>query len=315
VFDQPINNVGLDGVALQDYGSTHLSLQNGISGSPDAYESESSNELISFHNDIADIHSSVQLLTLDGSSTIKKESLKATSNALSLVKDRINDLQLSASVPTHLQGILKETLSTVTNAEKHVQKIYGFASKYYGLDGEASKSNEESRTRSRRRILSQGSSAKHHFSPSVTKADYHSRAKSQSMNGIGNHFTQKDHQQGYHRARTFRQEGRETSRRLTDDDGATECVDVDEDLNKKEQCLRLAECSKNYNLYDLFVFLFSDDIMFDSGKVDPNEKIRAFDEKDGVNVKVRLVHLSFAFTSLETYLMSLLPFSWTTFYA
>jgi hypothetical protein len=38
---------------------------------------------------------------------------------------------------------------------------------------------------------------------------------------------------------------------------------------KEEQCIRLAECANNYNLYDLFVYFFGDDIEED-GSIDEN---------------------------------------------
>ncbi len=52
---------------------------------------------------------------------------------------------------------------------------------------------------------------------------------------------------------------------------------VDETEIKIEQCLRLASCAGNYNMYDLFVFLFGDDVDFDTGAVDEPDGIRAFE--------------------------------------
>jgi hypothetical protein len=56
---------------------------------------------------------------------------------------------------------------------------------------------------------------------------------------------------------------------------------------KQEQCLRLAECAKNYNLYDLFVYFFGDDIDFDTGSIDKDEKISPSADLYDIPAKVR----------------------------
>jgi hypothetical protein len=58
-------------------------------------------------------------------------------------------------------------------------------------------------------------------------------------------------------------------------------------MNKQEQCLRLAECAKNYNLYDLVVYFFGDDIDFGSGKIDEDEKISYSRDLLDIPAKVR----------------------------
>ena len=118
-------------------------------------------------------------------------------------------------------------------------------------------------------------------------ADYHLRATHghmQGHHGLGNHF---HHQQGYHRARMHREEGG-MSRRLAAGDGGSVCVDISPDQRKAEQCLRLASCARNYNLYDMFVFFFGDDYDFETGTVDSKEKIEANDEKH-LRDKVRIL--------------------------
>jgi hypothetical protein len=56
---------------------------------------------------------------------------------------------------------------------------------------------------------------------------------------------------------------------------------------KAEQCLRLAECAQNYNLYDLFVYFFADDIDFDTGVIDKDEKISPSADLYDIPAKVR----------------------------
>jgi hypothetical protein len=84
-----------------------------------------------------------------------------------------------------------------------------------------------------------------------------------------------------------------------DDTDTTQCVDVDPDERKAEQCFRLANCAKNYNLYDMFVFFFGDDIDFDTGKID--DKISVYDEAD-LKGKVRTYYYLFADTSVFLFL-------------
>ena len=117
------------------------------------------------------------------------------------------------------------------------------------------------------------------------------RVKSRSLSGQGHHFLgnhfghQAGHQQGYHGARILREEGRTTHRRLTGDDGTDICIEPSTVERKTEQCLRLAECAQYYGLYDMFIFLFGDDIDFDTGVVD--DEIVVFDEQD-LREKVRI---------------------------
>ncbi len=57
---------------------------------------------------------------------------------------------------------------------------------------------------------------------------------------------------------------------------------------KAEQCSRLAECAKNYNLYDLFVYFFGDDIDVDTGSIDKDEKISLSRDMYDIPAKVRI---------------------------
>ena len=64
---------------------------------------------------------------------------------------------------------------------------------------------------------------------------------------------------------------------IANDGNEDRCVLIDDDTHKRNQCYRLAQCGQNFNLYDLFIFMFGDDIDFETGTID--EKILAFDEK------------------------------------
>lgn len=64
---------------------------------------------------------------------------------------------------------------------------------------------------------------------------------------------------------------------IANDGSEDQCVLIDDDTHKRNQCSRLAQCGQNYNLYDLFIFMFGDDIDFETGTID--DKIVAFDER------------------------------------
>ena len=143
------------------------------------------------------------------------------------------------------------------------------------------------------RILSsqEGSSWKHSTQSSISKADYYLRAQSRHLqrgNNIGKSY---ESQQGYHPARQSRQDtGGQHHRQLKHKNG--QCVAPTGDSTfalqeKEEQCTRLAQCAQNYNLYDLFVYFFGDDINFDTGIIDKDEIISVSRDLKDIPDKVR----------------------------
>ena len=186
---------------------------------------------------------------------------------MSLVKDKISDPYFISLLPSDFHPALKSVAEEMARAERHVQSIEEIVSKHYNVE------KENAVARAGRRILSGGKAVPAKHLRSSSAADYHIRATSRmhGHHGLGNIF---HHQQGYHGARAAREEGG-MSRRLTDHNV---CADLDTEDRKVEQCVRLADCARNYNLYDLFVFYFGDDIDFDTGTVDDKEKIKAEDE-------------------------------------
>ena len=165
---------------------------------------------------MSDVHAELMQVASDDASS-KQDVMKATSKAMSLAKGYIDDLQLSKSMPSHLQRILETTSNQITKAEKHMKEVEGFVSRF-SLDGrdetdlvEASKKSSTNR----RKLLSrnQSSSAKYHFNRGVSKADYHMRATSRHSKqlqhrGLPGQGQFNNHQQGFHGARASRQEGR-----------------------------------------------------------------------------------------------------------
>jgi hypothetical protein len=72
-------------------------------------------------------------------------------------------------------------------------------------------------------------------------------------------------------------------------------VELDEKSFKMKQCERLVACATNYNYYDLLVYMFTDDIDLDSGKVD--DDIKLF---DGNDISTKLNNILGLSTALKT---------------
>ena len=212
------------------------------------------------------------------------KALRASALALSQIKDYISNSDVIASLPSSFQPMFNTMLQELSMAETQLEIVQELIPKSYFPD--ESKSDATTAV-SRERVLSspKSSSKKTKYDLGISQADYHLRARNrgtQTHHIIHNVF---GHQQGYHGARHSRSNGGR-HRRLVDDD--TQCASIDEDLHKEEQCLRLAACARNYNLYDMFVFFFGDDIDFGTGFVGNNEEITVSDEIELVD-KVRIV--------------------------
>ena len=265
----------------------------GLRGSNELFEmsSEGAVALNEFSNDVQEIFSQISSTTATGaggdddsnSSGVAddRKTLSASVHAFSLIKDRMTDPQLILSLPRYYQPMFKTIHQEIISVEKHMKKLDEYISKYGGGsdDGDGGGGDLDDETRSdiiipSRRILKGSkkdtSTSKLHpkkYNRKLSKADYHSRTKNRQpygdTNGLGHQSSlnhNDPHQQGYHGARTSRQESSGPSRRLQQQTNSTSsssvCVDPDQKERKTEQCLRLAACAINYSLYDMFVFFF-----------------------------------------------------------
>ena len=234
-----------------------------------------------------------------------QEVLQASAMAILLLKDQLASLQPTPSTLLSMEPLIETLTRELTNAENHLKSIGGFVSEQY-TDTE---SKAVTSIGAGQRILSsqeQGSPMKHsQRASSISKADYYLRAQSRHLhtgNNIGKSY---ESQQGYHPARQSRREdtggGGQQHRRLNHANGQCAAPAGDSTWyglqSKEEQCFRLAECAKNYNLYDLFVFFFGDDIEED-GSIDEN--IRASRDMHDIPAKVRRTGLQ--------HIMMCLPF-------
>jgi hypothetical protein len=220
-----------------------------------------------------------------------QEVLQASAMAILLLKDQLASLQPTPSTLLSMEPLIETLTRELTNAENHLKSIVGFVSEQYTH----TESKVVASIGAGQRILSsqEGSSRKHsRRSSSISKADYYLRAQSRHLhtgNNIGKSY---ESQQGYHPARQSRRDtggGGQQHRRLN---ANGQCAASPGDSTfalqvKEEQCSRLAECANNYNLYDLFVYFFGDDIDLDTGKIDKDEKIRPSTDLYDIPAKVR----------------------------
>jgi hypothetical protein len=227
------------------------------------------------------------------------EALHASAMAILFLKDQLAILQPIPSALLSIEPLLDTLALELTNAENHLKGIEGFLPEQYartetkaivGVGAERrilSSQNEGSPTKySRQSSISTRQS-------SISMADYYLRAQSRQLqrgNNIGKSY---ESQQGYHPARQSRQDtgGAHHRRRMNHDNGQCAAPAGDSTYGlklKEEQCFRLAECAKNYNLYDMFVFFFGDDIDFDTGSIDKDESISPSRDLYNIPAKVRI---------------------------
>ena len=210
--------------------------------------------------------------------------IRTSTLLLSQIKDNFFKGDSITSLTGDFQPILDRALQKLSVVETHLIEIESLMSKYSIPD--ESKLGITTAV-SREHVLSspKSSSANVFYGSVLSRADYHLRARSSQSQTYHSNGKTFEPQQGYHGARHSRSNGR-THRKLGGDDST--CVGVNAEERKNERCFRLASCARNYNLYDMFVYFFGDDINFDAGLIDKTEKISAHDEFE-LKKKVRIV--------------------------
>ena len=223
-----------------------------------------------------------------------QEVLHASAKAILFLKNQLASLQPMSSTLLSIDPLFETLTNELTNAENHLKSIERFVPEQHTHTD----ANVVASIGTGQRILSsqEGSSwTRHNRKSSISKADYYLRAQSQHLqrgNNIGKSY---ESQQGYHPARQSRQNtGGQHHRQLNHANG--QCAapvgsfsGFFDSMTKAEQCLRLAECAQNYNLYDLFVYFFADDIDFDTGVIDKDEKISLSRDLEDISAKVRTI--------------------------
>jgi hypothetical protein len=256
-----------------------------------AFHDVNEEQMVSITKNVNDVLHSLRQYSPNNTENIQ-EVLQASSMAILFLKDQLASLPPLPSILVSVEPMFETLTRELTNAENHLKSIEGFVSEQYThTDSKAVASIGAGR-----RILSsqqEGSSRTNSRQSSISKADYYLRAQSRHLQRGTNIGKSYESQQGYHPARQSRRDtgGGQQHRRLNHDDGQCAAPAGDSTTyvlaSKKEQCLRLAECAVNYNLYDLFVFFFGDDIDFDTGSIDKDEKISLSRDLYDIPAKVR----------------------------
>jgi hypothetical protein len=246
-------------------------------------------QMVSIADNVNEILLSLRQYSPNDTENIQ-EVLHASAKAILFLKNQLASLQPMSSTLLSIEPLFETLTNELTNAENHLKSIEQFVPEQHThTDAKVVASIGTGQ-----RILSsqEGSSwTRHNRKSSISKADYYLRAQSQHLqrgNNIGKSY---ESQQGYHPARQSRRDtGGQHHRQLNHANG--QCTapvgsmffDV---MIKAEQCLRLAECAQNYNLYDLFIYFFADDIDFDTGLIDKDEKISLPRDLEDIPAKVR----------------------------
>ena len=234
-------------------------------------------------NNVNEIASSLhQYSPIDLDLETAQEAFKASVTAISLLKEQLLTMQPLLPVSVGIDPKLFETMSReLMTAEAHMKSIEEFVSENYS----------KSEPTKRHHLSSRGIPTKNlSHKSSISKADYLIRVQSRHLQKIHNIGKSFETQQGYHPARQSRRhdKGGEKHRRLHYDPDNGQCVHdiASKSKHKEAQCLRLAECAKNYNYYDLIVFFFGDDIDFNTGEIEES-KITVSTDLLNITAKVR----------------------------
>jgi hypothetical protein len=255
-----------------------------------AFADANEEQMVSITKNVNDIMHSLRQYSPNDTENIQ-EILQASTMAIMFLKDQLKDLQPISSTLLSVEPLFETLTRELTNAENHLESIKGFVSELYTLTESKAVATSIG---ARQRILSshqEGSSREHPPKSSISIADYYLRAQSRHLQRGNNIGKSDESQQGYHPARQSRRDtGGQLHRRMNHANGQCAAPAGDSTYGfklKEEQCFRLAECAKNYNLYDLFVYFFGDDIDFDTGSIDKDEKISPSRDLYDIPAKVR----------------------------
>ena len=276
---------------MREQKAEHSLLSDKFEGGAIAFPDVNEERMVSIMRNVNEVLHSLRQYSPNDTENIQ-EVLHASAMAILFLKDQLASLQPIPSALLSIEPLLDTLTLELTNAESHLKGIEGFVPKQYAR----TETKAVAGVGAGRRILSsrqEGSPTKHSRQSSISMADYYLRAQSRHLqrgNDVGKSY---ESQQGYHPARQSRRDaGGQHHRRMNHDNGQCAAPAGDSTYGlklKEEQCFRLAECAKNYNLYDMFVYFFGDDIDFDTGSIDKDEKISPSRDLYDIPAKVRTV--------------------------
>jgi hypothetical protein len=241
------------------------------------------------------------------------EELQEMSAIMTLLKNQLSDPVFISSLPEHLRNSMHMLQQEMTNAERAMEQIESIigssqidsSSSRRSTDRSSANANAVKREYeqsivSQRRVLNEGG-ATDQYEQDASQEDgtsHQGEGSSSSFpfqpqtNARRNQEKVDDllnvQGQGRHARARMNWQGDQSRRRLNEDNGFCASIEnaASQTKQKKDQCARLADCAKDYSLYDLFIYMHGDDIDFDKGTVD--KRIRGFDEID-MRLKLRRI--------------------------
>ena len=242
------------------------------------------------------------------------DELQEMSAIMTLLNNHLSDPEFISSIPEQMRNSIQMLQQEMTNTERVMEQIESIivssqidsssSSRSGDMDRIANantvKREYEQSITSQRRVLNEGSTtdqyeqdASQEDSPfqqegkgSSRSFPFHKHQETHARNRDRENVDELLYGQGRHaRARMNWQEDR--SRRRLNTKANSFCASVEDEasqnLQKNAQCARLAECAKDYSLYDLFVYIYGDDIDFTTGTID--KRVEAFNE---INIRTKL---------------------------
>jgi hypothetical protein len=239
------------------------------------------------------------------------EEFQEMSAIMTLLKNQLSDPAFISSLPEHLRNSMQMLQQEMANAERAMEQIEPIigssqidssSSSRTSTDRSSANTNAvkreyEQSIASKRRVLNEGGTTTDQHEQDANQEDSTFRQGEGSSSSFpfqpqtDARKQEKFHEllngqgQGRHARARMNWQGDQSRRRLNEDNGFCASVEnaASQTKQKNAQCARLADCAKDYSLYDLFVYMHGDDIDFATGTVD--KRIRGFDE---INMRDKL---------------------------
>eukprot|EP00979_Chaetoceros_neogracilis_P006713 scaffold1372_cov289-Chaetoceros_neogracile.AAC.17 len=239
------------------------------------------------------------------------EEFQEMSAIMTLLKNQLSDPDFISSLPEHLRNSMQMLQQEMANAERAMEQIEPIigssqidssSSSRTSTDRSSANTNAvkreyEQSIASKRRVLNEGGTTTDQHEQDANQEDSTFRQGEGSSSSFpfqpqtDARKQEKLHEllngqgQGRHARARMNWQGDQSRRRLNEDNGYCASVEnaASQTKQKNAQCARLADCAKDYSLYDLFVYMHGDDIDFATGTVD--KRIRGFDE---INMRLKL---------------------------
>ena len=239
------------------------------------------------------------------------EEFQEMSAIMTLLKNQLSDPAFISSLPEHLRNSMQMLQQEMANAERAMEQIEPIigssqidssSSSRTSTDRSSANTNAvkreyEQSIASKRRVLNEGGTTTDQHEQDANQEDSTFRQGEGSSSSFpfqpqtDARKQEKFHEllngqgQGRHARARMNWQGDQSRRRLNEDNGFCASVEnaASQTKQKNAQCARLADCAKDYSLYDLFVYMHGDDIDFATGTVD--KRIRGFDE---INMRLKL---------------------------